>query len=352
MPIHANVLQQAMQPWLEGQYKGMGERAEAYSQEPYRGYPGIRYAELPQDILDAFEMTRQSKNSWQPQFQQAQQLYNQNLKQFPDVAKQYMNPYMRDVINKLKESSGELYREQLAPELENRFVGAGLHGSSLHKEFGQRQARDINKAFEEQKAKLMHQGYEHAGKMYTADRAAAGELGGRLTSLGGLTQASKLADAAALSSQGAQQMQHEQGRINTKMGQFNEERNFPFNQLQQQSAVMNAMPAPVVSGYGASQTPGVPQWNTAGELANIAGSLGAASMAYGRKKGGAVKKTMNIPKIKGLAVFGDSKQAKPKRNQKAKKMGLGNLSFSQSSLMRQPKVGAKKGMGKLKGSAY
>ncbi len=349
MPLSANVLQQSLPPWLEGQFKAMGEQAEALRQAPYVPYPQNmqRYAALNPDILKSHELGRANLGEHMPYVNQAQEMFTQGAQGFPANVQAYMNPYTANVIKTMEERAGEAYKNQFLPQLENSFVGAGQHGSLKHQELAARGAKDMQQLLAQQTQDALMHGYDMSGKLFNADQARKIEAAQGIAPLGGLSQAGRLFDIGRLSDQGQYQQAHEQGRMNMQAQDFNEQRSYPWSQLGQQSAVMNAMPQPVSQTY-AQQTPGQPQWNSTGNMLNAAGNMYGAYRAFGRKKGGAVKKTMNIPKLKGLSSI----KVSPKKFAglaAKKKSGMGAKSFMQSSFMRMPKVGAKSKV-KMKGA--
>lgn len=356
MPISSNISLETLPPWMEQAYKSMVEQAEAQRKAPYEPYPtGMkRYAEQTPDTLKSYDIGRETIGQYQPYLNQAHELFNQSSGEFPEAAERYMNPYTQQVIKNLQERSGEAFREQFLPQLEGAFVGAGQHGSKRHQELAARAARDQQRALNEQTNLALMQGYEHAGKLYNADAVRKGEIASGLGNLGTLSQAGRFADIGVLQNQGLQQQAHEQGKHNLYAQDFNEQRMYPWNQLAQQAEIMNSAPTTKQS-YGASQSQGQPEWNTAGNLLNMAGSLYGATKgfgAFGRKAGGRVKakpKTMNIPKLKGLGGLDSATKGKFK-GLKAKKMrGLGNKPFTQSSFGKSPKVGGKSKIQKMKG---
>lgn len=357
MPIASNISLETLPPWMEQAYKDLAEQSEAQRKAPYSAYPEWmkRYAEQHPDTLRSYELNRESMGEYKPYLEQSQQLYNQSAQEFPDAAERYMNPYTQQVIRNMQERSGEAFREQFLPQLENAFVGAGQHGSMRHQELAQRAARDQQRALNEQTNMALMQGYEHSGKLFNADAARKGEIAQGVGNLSTLSQAGRIADVAALQNQGMAQQAHEQGRLNLGAQDFNEQRNYPWNQLQQQSEILHGIPSQKQS-YGASQTQGQPQWNDAGNLLNLAGNIYGATrgFGFGRKAGGSVRakpkaKTMNIPKLKGLSAVNTDAKGKFK-GLKAKKMrGLGNKPFTQSSFNKRPKVGAKSKMDRMKG---
>lgn len=358
MPIASNISLETLPPWMEQAYKGLAEQSEALRQAPYSPYPpGMqRYAEMHPDTLNAFERGRNNIGEYKPYLEQSQNYYNQSGQEFPDAAERYMNPYTQQVIKNLQERSGEAFREQFMPQLENAFVGAGQHGSMRHQELAQRAARDQQRALNEQTNMALMQGYEHAGKLFNADAARKGEIAQGMGNLSTLSQAGKISDLATLQNQGMAQQAHEQGRFNLGAQDFNEQRNYPWNQLQQQSEILNGIPSQKQS-YGASTSQGQPQWNDAGNLLNLAGNIYGATRgfgSFGRKAGGSVKakpkpKTMNIPKLKGLSGIKATPKGKFKGLKAKKERGLGNKPFTQSSFGKSPKVGGKSKIDKMKG---
>lgn len=359
MPISTNSSMETLPPWMLGAYKDLSEQAEAQRMSPYIPYPSKmdRYAEETPDTLRSYEMARSTIGDYLPHLQQYNKLLNESGGEFPEAAERYMNPYTQNVINNLQQNAGEAFREQFLPQLEQAFVGAGQHGSMRHQELAQRAARDQQRALNEQTNQALMQGYENAGKLYNADAARKGEIAQGYGNLGLLTQAGRIADVGALQQQGLQQQAQQQGQYNLNAQDFNEQRNHPWNQLQQQAGILHGVPSQRQS-YGVQQSQAQPEWNTAGNLLNLAGSIYGASRgfsSFGRKAGGSVKapakptKTMNIPKLKGLGGLSDSTKGKFK-GLKAKKMrGLGNKPFTQSSFGKKSKVGGKSKIDKMKG---
>lgn len=359
MPTSSNVSLETLPPWMEQAYKSLIEQSEAQRKSPYEHYPAgfPRYAEQTPDTLRFYEIGRNTVGQYEPYINQAHNLYNESSEEFPEAAARYMNPYTQNVIRNLQERSGEAFREQFLPQLENAFVGAGQHGLLKHQELVARAARDQQRALNEQTNQALMQGYEHAGKLYNADAVRKGELAQGLGNLGTLSQAGRFADIGVLQNQGLQQQGHEQGRYNLNAQDFNEQRSYPWNQLQQQSEILHGVPSTKQS-YGVAQSQAQPEWNTAGNLLNIAGSLYGATRgfgSFGRKAGGSVKakakpktKTMNIPKLKGLSGISDDTKGKFKGLKAKKERGLGNKPFTQSSFGKTSKVGQKSKIKKMK----
>lgn len=334
-----------MPPWLEGAYQSIAAQAEALRKREYEPYTKPRVAQLSDypEYGRANELAAQSVGEYAPYLSRASGLYNRAAETFPEHAEAYMNPYQQQVIKNLQERAGETFKEQILPQLESTFVGAGQHGSMRHQELAARAARDMQKAVNEQTAQSLMHGYDMAGKLYNADVARQGEIAQGIGSLGGLSQAGRLADIALLQEIGGMQHGEQQNKLNLQYQDWLNQQNYPWNQLSQQSALLHGVPETKQS-YGASQTQGQPQWNTAGNLLNLAGSIYGASRGYpnfGRKAGGRIKaKTMNIPKLKGLSSL-DVTKGKFNGLKAKKERGLGQKSFTQSSFVRQPKVGAK-----------
>lgn len=351
MPFQANVLQEGFPEWMSQQHKDIGAKAEKYAGEDYIPYPAQmkRYAEMAPDTLRAHQLAREGVGAYAPYLQGAQNYFSQGAQDLPENIERYMNPYTQNVIDTMQEKAGRAYREQFLPQLENAFVGAGQHGSTRHQEMASRTARDMQEALNQQVQEALMHGYDMSGKLFNADQARKLEAGTGMGNLSGLDTAGRLTDIATLGDQGQYQQAHEQGRLNMNAQDFLAQKAHPWNQLQQQAAIMHGIPAPK-STYQAIHTPEQPQWNNTGNLLNAAGSLGGALRTFGRKAGGSIKKTMSIPKLKGLsAIKFDLKKGKKNAGLAAKKKrGLGNKPFTQSSMIRQPKVGAKSKI-KMKG---
>jgi len=327
MPIQAQYSSAALPDWLANNAKQIAEMSNKIAGERYIAYPHPRVAPLNPYLNRANEMAGQI-GQHAPAFRRSGEMLEQASQAFPENYAAYRNPYQNDVVNRIGELGGRNLREQIMPQLEAAFVGLGQHGSSQHRQLGERAARDSQSEILARQSSALQQGYQQAAQMHASDQARRYQSGVGMADLGRYNQAAHLTDAAALEHAGDRTRGFAQENANDLHQQFLRERAFPRQQLAEHAATIQGLPYTQhtytqnqfpnqASPYGAAPR----EQNMFGNLGSMATQLYGARM--GRKMGG------HIP-MKG----------KPKSV--SKKMGnLGKSPLSHSSFVRFPKVGGK-----------
>lgn len=134
---------------------------------------------------------------------------------------QFMNPYTEQVVNRIGEVGARTLREQILPEIEGRFIGAGQYGSTRQAEMVGRSLRDTMEGISAQQAQALSAGYggaltasqeemrrqaqlaSTAGQIGTNERQAGFTGVERLAGLGETAQGLGIKGAGALSTLGA-----------------------------------------------------------------------------------------------------------------------------------------------------
>ena len=338
MPFNVQYQQQNMPAWLEDLYRAIGTRSRDISLAPHAAYPHARLAPESPHMRRANELAAQEGLSM-PYLNQAERFAQQGAEQFnaPGVAAAYMNPYLQQVVNRIGEEGGRHFREQTMPELEHAFVGHGAHGSTRHRDLALRAARENANQVMAAQQQAMHQGYESAGKFHAADRSRALDAARNMEQIGLQRTLGHAEDINALNASGERTQAHGQQALDLAHSDWENARMYPQQRLAEHVGTLSHVQAPVHQ-YNAQQVPGRPQLNRAGQLGNMAAALygmrmqtGAGGGRGGYKKGGSIKKaSKGFPQLPKLP--------------KAKKLGAQSL--TQSSLIRQPKVGGRHSMKK------
>jgi hypothetical protein len=131
----------------------------------------------------------------------------------PGQISEYMNPYTTAVTDRIAELGGRNLQENLLPQVNSTFTGAGQFGSTRNADFTARALRDTQDSVLGAQASALESGYQNAGQNYLADQSlrtnaatAQGNLlganAGRLTTLGD-TQSTVAARDLATQQQGA-----------------------------------------------------------------------------------------------------------------------------------------------------
>ncbi len=191
---------------------------QAVAATPYTTYQGPRVAEFTPAQQQAFGMTQQAATAYQPGLQQAEiaaqqagpltgialaaPYLGQAGQTAPSQVQQYMDPYQQAVISRIGDIGARTLREQLLPQIRDRFIAAGQYGGSRQAEMMGRGLRDIYESTLAKQAELLSQSYGGALTAAQEDlrrqAALAGTAGqlGTAASQAGVQQAGALADIA------------------------------------------------------------------------------------------------------------------------------------------------------------
>lgn len=96
----------------------------------------------------------------------------------------YMNPYNRQVTDRIAELGTRNMSENLLPALSDDFVRAGGYGGTRQRDLMGRVVRDTGESILGQQAGVLQQGYGQAGQQYATDAARFGQLGATAGGLG------------------------------------------------------------------------------------------------------------------------------------------------------------------------
>lgn len=268
-------------PWLRQHHMNQADRIAAISGEKWQKYPFERLEDIPEDINVAHQKTRERHEAYRPHLEESKRLAGEAGRGFPQAVQEYMNPYQEQVTRRIGEEGMRNFREQMLPSLESEFVRAGQHGSSRHKEFAHRAARDVQNEIMGRQAQSRAAGYQQAGQLFNADMARRLEAAREHGNIGAATQAGLAGELAMLGEQGRYQQQQGQARKDLAFQEFLREHNYPKEQAAFASALYHGIPTPTVStSYG--QSPNAPQTNIAGNMGQLGGNIFGAVLA-GRK---------------------------------------------------------------------
>jgi hypothetical protein len=289
MPFFPGMSEQNLPPWLLDIYQSIAHRARQLAEAPHEHYRGERIAPIPTDIQTAHYLGKQY-GLYEPYLRRAEEMMEGAQAPFYEQYQKYMNPYQQAVVNRISEEGMRNLNENIIPALEAKFVKLGQHGSSRHADLSKRAAREIQNEISANQAKALSSGYQQAAQLFNADMARRLEGAREMSTLGGLKQAGRLADIAALGEQGRYQQQQEQAKRDVAYQDFLRQLEYPHQMLAQQTGVMSGVPVPTQSTT-MYQTPGAPQMNILGQLGNLAGNIYGARLATNKKRGGSIRET-------------------------------------------------------------
>lgn len=250
----------------------------------------------------------------------------------------YMDPYIQNVVDRTGTLAARNLSEKLMPAIGDDFIRAGQYGSTrMMGEVGNA-LRDTNDSMTQQIGTLLSGGFNNAqsafqtdanrqaglastmgsltntaasnmanigqvaGNMANADASTQINAGSKLADMATAGQSMDLKDAAALQAVGNQQQQLNQSNLDMAYGDFQNQTNYPKDQLNWVNNLIKGYQMPQSS---TNQTTNQAATNSSSNLGTITGGLGTLLSAF-KAKGGAVKPTdikMVEPMAKAAIAF-------------------------------------------------
>jgi len=132
----------------------------------------------------------------------------------------YMNPYQDQVVNRIGELGARTLRENILPEISDRFIGAGSFGGSRQAEATGRAIRDAMEGISAQQSAALQSGYGQAAGLSQADLARQAQLASTAGQLGSQQQGALQSAASGMANIGTSlgNLTAEQQRALTNLG--------------------------------------------------------------------------------------------------------------------------------------
>lgn len=254
----------SMPAWYEDAMKNLVTGAGKAASEPWQQYTGPRVAALTDDQKKAFQGVRDVQGKYDADlndaFKYTKEAYNRGTKEFPDNVDRYMSPYTKQVTDRIAQLGQRNLSENLLPQVNSTFTGAGQFGSSRNADFTNRALRDTNEAILGQQSQALERGYATAADIFNQDQTRAmraGEnIGATLGNLAGQRQSIDLRNLGALETAGQQQQGHTQRNYDVAYGDFQEQRGWPWQQLRNYSSVISGANVPATQTQTTTQKKG------------------------------------------------------------------------------------------------
>jgi hypothetical protein len=266
--------------WAGDYVTGMLGKGQALANQPYQAYGGPLTAGQSTAQQSAFQgvaglaVPTQQMGAFQPQQFTAQ------------AAQNYMNPYLQAALNpQIEEARRQAQITRLGDA--NRLTQAGAYG-------GSRQAimeSELNRNLGQNVAAITGQGYQdaytQAMNQFNTEQSAA-QQAQNLTNQYGLQALQNQANL------GAQERAIQQEGITADIAQFEEERDFPYKQVQYQQSLLQGLPIAAQAYSYAAPSKLSELLNSAGGIGNFlkmvgwGGSGGDDAAAAGAATGGLV----------------------------------------------------------------
>lgn len=263
--------------WLSDYTQGLIARANTVAAEPYQAYQGPRVADFSPLQTQAQGMAKDNVGSWSPYTDAAKSGYQGVLGgpgglsqaspylkagtgSYTDQVGKYMNPYVENVIDRSTQLAQQKLEEKLMPAINSNFIRAGSYGSAGQQRATGQALRDVTGELQSQsraalsdaynngaqlhgtEAMRQLQGGQMAGSLYGQDMSDRLEASQGLGGLGQMIQGLKGADAAGLAAAGGDQQAQIQRSLDLGYSDFQTQRDYPKNQVNWMSSIINGMP--------------------------------------------------------------------------------------------------------------
>lgn len=259
--------------WLQEYTRALAGQGTAVAGQDYQTYnaptnvqnygAGTRIAGFDPAQTQAYNQITQNVGNYQPYLNYASQTV-------PQAVDSYMSPYMSQVTDRIAQLGQRNLTENLLPQVNQTFTGAGQFGGTRNAEFANRALRDANESILGQQASALQTGFQNAQQMAYNDLNRYGQLGQLQQQLG-------FQDASMLDTIGAQQQGQRQKAMDLAYNDFLQQRDYQKNQLSFLSDIIRGMP---VSQTGYQTQSSVP--STVNQMSPLAaatqGFLGARSI--------------------------------------------------------------------------
>lgn len=260
--------------WLQEYTRGLAGQATAVAGEAYQPYTSpTNSATYGEDAGRIAGFT-----PLQQQAQAGVQANQGNYKPYTDYASQtlpqaqnaYMSPYTDQVVDRIAQLGQRNLTENLLPQVNSTFTGAGQFGSTRNADFTNRALRDANESILGQQANALQTGYSQA------QNAALQDLT-RQAQLGQLTQQLGYQDVSMLDTIGQQQQQQTQQNMNLANTDFTNQKNYPKTQISFLSDILRGQQVGTNS-FSANTNPAATTQQLSPLAAAAQGFLGARSL--------------------------------------------------------------------------
>ena len=220
-------------------------------------------------------MQRNVASGTQPDPSQLQGSINYGLSQFdPLEVQKYMSPYTSGVVNEIQRLGTQNLTQNVMPNVNSTFTGAGQFGSTRNGEFLARGIADNDYNILGQQAKALQDAETGALTQYSNWHNQA------IPQAQGATNLATGA-AGALNTYGSQQQAQDQNNLNTAYQDFQNQNNYGQNQLGWYSNLMS----------GQNMTPGNSSVSNTTQQAFLPSGLQTAASVYGLMQGVTGNKT-------------------------------------------------------------
>lgn len=237
--------------WLQEYTRALAGQGTAVAGQEFQQYSaptnvgdygaGTRIAGFDPAQAQAYNHVTGNVGNYQP-------FLNYSGQTVPQAVGDYMNPFNANVTDRIAELGQRNLTENLLPQVNSTFTGAGQFGSTRNMDFTNRALRDANESILGQQAQTLQTGFQNAQQTAMQDLQ-------RFGALGQLTQQLGFQDASMLDTVGAQQQGQTQRAMDLAYNDFLQQRDYQKNQLSFLSDILRGMQIPQGSYTTSSTAP-------------------------------------------------------------------------------------------------
>lgn len=304
----------AVPAWLQQYTAGILAEGANVASQPYQPYQGPRVAGPTADQNSAYDQVRNTVGQYQTPIAQATALagasanpgaIGQATGMIP-TAQNYINnsvnptaaqinPYVQNVIQQGQDQAQRTWNNTIMPTINNKFTSSGQYGSSANQRAASQAGQQLTQQVQDTSNAAYAGAYQNAQQANLAAGQATGALGQTLGGLGyeqgalglqGANQLGSLASlgqnlgisgAGALDTIGLEQQQNQQNNLNTAYGDFQNQQQYPYQQLGWLSQLLNGQSTGIPGGSTSSSVTNAPGSGTS----PLMGAIGAYTAGQG-----------------------------------------------------------------------
>jgi len=273
----------AMPDWYNSYMQNLSSWGQGMAQQPYQSYTGPRIADVSPQQTEAYNQVEQQTTNpgYQPMLDQAQQTMTNSLQPYSETEmNKYLSPYISGVTDRIATLGNRNLNENILPGINSTFTGAGQFGSTRQGDFTNRAIRDTTTGIADAQATALQNAYDAANKNYAGWNTAGQQNATAAGNLAGQEQSVGLKGAGALEAVGQTLQGQDQQNLNLAYQDFQNQRDYPWQQLSKMQGVMSGAQLPT------TQTQTASGGYSASPLSTLLGGL-TATAAINKLGGGA-----------------------------------------------------------------
>ena len=262
--------------WLQEYTRAMAGQAAAVAGEDYQPYTSptnaTTYGEDAGRIAGFSPLQQQAQAGVQANVGSYKPYTDYASQTVPQAVGSYMSPYTDSVVNRIAQLGQRNLTENLLPQVNSTFTGAGQFGSTRSMDFTNNALRDTQDSILGAQSSALQAGYTQAQNTAMTDMQRQAALGQQVQNQG-------YQDTAMLDTTGQLIQQQQQKNMDLAGTDFTQQVNYPKQQLSFLSEIVRGLPTSTNS-FTSNQNPVATAQQQQSPLAAAAqGFLGARTLA-------------------------------------------------------------------------